>query len=123
VKLIVPSKPDHHLVFWAARSYFQDLLEAGVRIFEYRKGFIHSKYITVDGHLASIGSANMDIRSFNHNLEVNAFFFNDALTTRLDSIFDEDLNDSTELTLEEHLDRSYFNRFKESLARLFSPVL
>jgi len=123
VRLIVPSKPDHHLVFWAARSYFQDLLEAGIKIYEYRKGFIHSKYITVDGHLASIGSANMDIRSFLHNLEVNAFLFSDDLTARLDRIFEEDLDDSTELTLDEHLDRSYFNRFKESLARLFSPIL
>ena len=123
VKLIVPNKPDHHLVYWASRSYFQELMEAGVRIYEYEKGFIHSKYITVDGLITSIGTANMDIRSFTHNMELNAFLFNREVTTRLDEIFAEDLSQSREIVLEEYLQRNFIIRMKESFNRLFSPLL
>ncbi|MBW6515244.1 MAG: cardiolipin synthase [Candidatus Cloacimonetes bacterium] len=123
VRLIVPCKPDHHLVFWAARSYFQELMETGVEIYEYQNGFIHSKYITVDGIFSSIGSANMDIRSFLHNLEVNAFLFSKELTNRLNYVFEEDLQNSTKIKLEEYMKRNYLNRAKESFNRLFSPLL
>ncbi len=123
VRLIVPCKPDHHLVYWASRSYYQELMEAGVEIYEYRKGFIHSKYITVDGYLASIGSANMDIRSFTQNMEVNAFLFSKDLTEKLNEIFEEDLQNSEQIILEEYHNRGYYIRIKESFNRLFSPVL
>lgn len=123
VRLIVPSKPDHHLVYWASRSYYRELLEAGIRIYEYQKGFMHSKFITVDGLFSSIGSANMDIRSFTQNMEVNAFVFSSELTAKFDEIFAEDLNNSKEVILEEYLTRSYLSRIKESFTRLFSPLL
>ena len=123
VRLIVPCKPDHHLVYWASRSYYEELLEAGVRIFEYQKGFIHSKFITVDDQFASIGTANMDIRSFLHNLEVNAFLFSKEITAELNRVFAEDLQNSTEVTPEEYAKRNYIIRVKESFTRLFSPIL
>lgn len=123
VRLIMPSKPDHHLVYWASRSYYQELMEAGVKIYEYQKGFIHSKFITVDGLLSSIGSANMDIRSFTQNLEINAFLFSEEITAQLNEIFEEDLQNSKEITPDFYSKRSYTVRIKESFTRLFSPVL
>ena len=74
VRLLMPSKPDKRTVFYASRSYFPELLDAGVKIYEYEKGFLHSKVVIVDSDLASIGTANMDMRSFHLNFEVNAFY-------------------------------------------------
>ena len=74
VRLLMPSKPDKRTVFYASRSYFPELLDAGVKIYEYEKGFLHSKIVIVDSDLASIGTANMDMRSFHLNFEVNAFY-------------------------------------------------
>ncbi|WP_017754642.1 cardiolipin synthase [Calidifontibacillus oryziterrae] len=123
VRIIVPNKPDKRLVFHASRSYFIELLEAGVKIFEYGNGFLHSKVIIVDQELASIGTANMDMRSFHLNFEVNAFLYKTNSTEKLVVDFLNDLHASNEIYFEEFQTRSIYQRIIESTARLFSPLL
>ncbi len=123
VRILVPHRPDKKIVFYASRSYFPILLEAGVNIYEYEKGFMHSKIIIVDGELASIGTANMDMRSFHLNFEINAFLYKTSSTTTLVNDFIEDIQHSKKINLEEYSKRSILQRLFESLCRLLSPLL
>jgi len=123
VKIIVPGIPDKKFVYYATCSYFEELLEAGVRIFKYNKGFIHAKLLTVDEVIASIGTANFDNRSFLYNFEVNAFCFHPPTVERLDEDFCDDLEQCTEVTLESLKDKTLWEKFMESAARLASPLL
>ncbi|MDF1507454.1 cardiolipin synthase [Robertmurraya sp. DFI.2.37] len=123
VKLLVPNKPDKRIVFHASRSYFPALLEAGVKIYEYEKGFMHSKLMIVDDSIASIGTSNMDMRSFHLNFEVNAFLYHTRSTKNLARQFELDLQDASLLNLEEFKKRHLGYRLMESLSRLLSPFL
>ncbi|WLD94921.1 cardiolipin synthase [Alkalihalobacillus sp. AL-G] len=123
VRILVPAKPDKRLPFYASRSYFPSLLEAGIKIYEYRKGFLHSKIVIVDNELASIGTANMDMRSFHLNFEVNAFLYRTNSTLRLVDDYLQDLENSTQLVLDTFQKRSIFNKLVESTSRLLSPLL
>ncbi|MCC5909450.1 MAG: cardiolipin synthase [Clostridiaceae bacterium] len=123
VRILLPGRPDHRTVFWASKSHFLELLEAGVRIYQYQNGFVHSKVFIVDDNFSSIGTANLDIRSFQLNFEVNAFIYNEETSRRLKEIFHIDLQNSSEVLLEEYKKRPFNHRFKESIARLFSPIL
>jgi len=123
VRIIIPSKPDHLLVFWASRANIEELLEAGVRIFTYEEGFIHSKILLVDGIGASIGTANLDMRSLKINFEVNAFIYDSEVVDRLERDFIKDEEASKEILLEEFTERSIFSKFLESLGQLLSPLL
>lgn len=123
VRIIIPSKPDHYLVYWASKANIEELLMAGVKVYTYEKGFIHSKILLVDGISASIGTANLDIRSFSINFEVNAFIYDNAVVKRLEDDFIMDTEDSKEVILEQHLKRGIYTKFREALGRLFSPLL
>lgn len=123
VKLMLPRKADHRLINWASHSYVGELLESGIKCYFYEKGFLHAKTIVVDGKIASVGTANLDIRSFKLNFEVNAVLYDTRTAHRLAQIFNDDLKDCTEETLGEYIRRSRFARFKESIARLISPIL
>jgi cardiolipin synthase A/B len=123
VRLLVPHKPDKRIVFHASRSYFPELLEAGVRIYEYQKGFMHSKIVIVDNELASIGTSNMDMRSFHLNFEVNAFLYKTSSTQSLMEEYLHDLDDSVELSHGEFQKRHMGYRILESTSRLMSPLL
>lgn len=123
VTMMIPAVPDHKMVYWASFSYLSELLEVGVRCFLYEKGFLHAKMLVIDGKVGSVGTANVDIRSFRLNFEVNAFIYNIAIAEQLKAIFEQDMMDSRELTLQEHAARSLPARFKESFARLLSPIL
>lgn len=123
VRILVPGRPDHRTVFWASISHFQELLEAGVRIYQYQKGFNHSKVILVDDHFLSIGTTNIDIRGFELNFEVNAFFYDTTITSQALHDFLKDLDDSREVMLETHVNRPVTHRVIESLMRLLSPIL
>ncbi|OIP32761.1 MAG: cardiolipin synthase [Deltaproteobacteria bacterium CG2_30_63_29] len=123
VRLLVPSKSDLRLVLWAGRSYYGELLRAGVRIFEYQKGFLHAKTLVVDGNFATVGSANMDIRSFRLNFELNAFVYSPRFSAQAEAIFEKDLEDATELTLEQYVGSSLGYRLAAAYARLMSPLL
>jgi cardiolipin synthase len=96
---------------------------AGVKVFFYQKGFIHSKLIVVDDLLCSIGTTNMDFRSFEYNFEVNAFIYNEETATQARNIYLDDLNDSRQMFLKLWKERSNWMKLKESFARLFSPLL
>lgn len=123
VRIVLPSYPDHKIVFYASRSYFEELLHAGVKIYLYEEGFMHSKVIVVDDGLATIGTANMDFRSFHLNFEVNALLYNTNSVHQLKQDFYQDFEGSTELDVMRFAERSFFIKLVESLARMFSPLL
>lgn len=123
VRIIIPGKPDHFFMQWAASSYIGELLEAGIKIYNYQNGFIHAKTIVADSTVMSIGTANLDIRSFKLNFEVNAFIFDDRVAKEGEIQFMKDIKESEEITKEIYDNRSFIIRIKESLIRLVSPIL
>lgn len=122
VRILIPNKPDHFFVYWASRDNIEELLEAGVRIFTYEQGFIHSKVLIVDDVCASVGTANFDIRSLEINYEVNAFVYDNDVVEELAKDFVTDLKYSKEIELETHQQRPYREKFLEAMARLVSPL-
>ena len=123
VRIMIPNKPDHMFVYWATYSYVGPLVEAGAKVYHYEKGFIHAKMIVVDDEIASVGTANIDVRSFSLNFEVNALIYDRLLAHRLAEIFERDIMDCSELTLELYKNRSNYTKFRESMSRLLSPIL
>lgn len=123
VKVMIPNKPDHPFVYWATLSYSGDLLEAGGEVYIYQNGFMHAKQIIVDGKIATVGTANIDVRSFRLNFEVNAFIYDKKITKELEQAFHDDIKLSTQMTKKLYAKRSLGIRFKESISRLLAPVL
>lgn len=123
VRIMIPNKPDHPFVYWATYSYVGELLEAGAKIYVYQPGFLHAKTIVVDGKIASVGTANIDVRSFRLNFEVNAFLYSEKIARKLVSEYHKDIANSNELTWDVYKQRSLWIRFKESVARLIAPIL
>ncbi len=123
VRLLVPGIPDKKIVQWASRSYYQELMEAGVRIYEYQRGFIHAKVVQVDHHIASVGTANLDIRSLHLDFEVNALIYDSGTVARLEEDFMRDLRHSIEIDSQQWEKRGLRHNLAESLARLLSPIL
>ncbi len=123
VRVITPAKPDHPFVYWAGLSYMGDLLPSGVRFYQYKKGFIHSKLLIVDGEVCSLGTANFDIRSFKLNFEVNLFIYGRETCKKLQELFTKDMLNSCELTWDEYQQRSGWTKVKEAFSRMLSPVL
>lgn len=122
VRMIFPESTDSIIANWNTRSYISELLEAGVRIFLYRNGFIHSKYLLVDNIFSSVGSPNVDVRSFDLDFEVTALIYDEDFALRLGVLFAEDLKNCTEVNREEWMKRPKRVRYKESLARIFGPL-
>lgn len=123
VRIIIPAKPDHPFVYWSSLSYLGELLEAGVRCYEYTKGFIHAKVMTMDGMITSVGTANMDVRSFKLNFETNAFIYDTSITEEFERQFDLDFEDCREITAESYAKRPRWNKIREAISRLISPML
>lgn len=123
VRVIVPGRADHKLVYLATTSYLGELLKSGVRCYWYEKGFMHAKTMVVDRQLSSVGTANVDIRSFKLNFETNAFLYDSRTAGELEDLFLADLEDCREITLEAYVKRPLRSRLQESLARLVSPLL
>ena len=123
IRIMIPNKPDHHFVYWATTYHVGEMLKAGAKVFIYDNGFIHAKTIIVDEQLSSVGTANIDVRSFKLNFEVNAFMYNEYIAQNLTKSFLEDMDVSREWTIEEYNKRSWLIRFKESISRLLSPIL
>lgn len=123
VKLIVPGVSDSRVVNAAARSYYEELLEAGVQIYLYQKGFVHAKTMVCDGRLCMVGSSNMDIRSFDLNFEVNAVLYSRKLGAELVSVFEEDLRSCEQIFLQNWKARPRRVKLADSICRLFSPLL
>ncbi|MCT4687183.1 cardiolipin synthase [Vallitalea sp.] len=123
VRIMIPNKPDHMFVYWATYSYIGDLLKYGIRAFTYENGFLHSKMIAVDGKLSSVGTCNFDIRSFKLNFEANAFIYDRQTTRKLEREFEKDLPLCNEITKDDYINRSQRIKMKETISRLFSPIL
>ncbi len=123
VKLLVPGISDSWLVNLAARSYYDDLLNAGVEIYQYKKGFVHAKTMVTDGSIAIIGTANMDQRSFDLNFEVNAIVYDTDIASQLRNIFFDDLKDAEIIDVTAWNARPWYKLLTEQAARLISPLL
>jgi len=123
VRIMYPANPDHPFVYWAGSSYVGELMCAGVKGYEYMNGFMHSKTIMIDSKVCAIGTANMDVRSFKINFETQAFIEDSAITQELEENFRRDMEDSRLLTLEEYSRRKRKVKIKESISRLFSPLI
>lgn len=123
VKLLVPGVSDSALVNFAARSYYGDLLKAGVEIYRYTRGFVHAKTLVADGKVAIVGTANMDFRSFDLNFEVNAIVYDIETASQLRHVFYEDLKNAQKIDAHEWSSRSKFKQLMEKTARLVSPLL
>ncbi|MFC5195683.1 cardiolipin synthase [Bizionia hallyeonensis] len=123
VRLLIPKTSDSWTAKHATNSHIERLLEAKVKVYRYTKGFIHAKTMVVDDLFSTIGTANLDYRSFNINFEINALIYNEETSVELKTIFLEDLEDSEELILEKWQQRSKFCKLKESYCRLWSPLL
>lgn len=123
VRLMIPKNSDSKLVFWATCSYIGELLEAKVKIYLYEPGFNHSKIIMIDSVLGSVGTANMDVRSFEDNFEVSAMIYDRQIALELERKFLEDLKQCTMVTIKRWKSRKKKRNFLEGLARLFTPLL
>lgn len=123
VRVMIPCMPDHPFVYRATEYYAKYLVNNKVKVYKYNNGFIHAKTMVSGNNLASVGSANQDYRSYRLNWEANAFCYNEALTTQLKQIFENDIQDSTLLTPEYFDQQSNWRKFKQYFSRLLSPVL
>ena len=124
IKILLPYKGDHPFIYWANLSYVGDLLDAGVKFYFYEKGFQHSKVIIVDEEILTVGSSNMDERSFHLNFEVNAFIYDKNIAREFSEKFIKDLEkNSSEITKKLYDKRSKMVKVKENFSRLLSPLL
>lgn len=123
VRIIVPEINDGFLTQYASQSYFPELLRYGVEIYAYKKGFLHQKVIIIDGNLATLGTANMDMRSFHLNFEVNMFLYGTSSIRDLVAHYEEDMEESEKISPVQFYKRGFIEKSKESFARLFSGVL
>jgi cardiolipin synthase len=123
VKILLPEQSDSKLVHWSSFSNIGQLLDADIKIYLYKKGYTHSKLMIVDGVFCSIGTANMDIRSFDQNFEVNALIYDKKIAASMQEVFMNDIKDLQHINIQDWETRSRWIVFRESVARLFSPLL
>lgn len=123
VRLLLPDKSDSFIVGSASRFYFDELLEAGVRIFLYTKGFIHAKTVVADSSLSVVGTANMDIRSFDLNFEIMSVVYGGDLAIKLERVFFEDIKLSREIEADFWKQKPIYKRLEYATARLVSSFL
>ncbi len=123
VNILMTGVPDKRIPYWAAHTYFEPLLDAGVNIFQYKKGFLHSKTVIIDNSIVSIGSCNMDMRGFHINFELNAVIYDTATAESLVEAFYNDLKFAETIT-REHINKSGLIRnFRNSLFRILAPIM
>lgn len=123
VQLLVPESSDSKVVDAAAQSYYFELLQVGVEVYKYTKGFIHAKTMVIDGFLSVLGTANFDERSFELNFEVNVLVYDEPFSQLLVESFNNDLNAAEKLSINTLQKRSSLKMFIEKIARLISPIL
>lgn len=121
--MCAPRGTTYAIPYWAANTYFIDMARAGVRIFLYQQGYFHAKTVNVDSTICSVGTANLDIRSFSINYEVNAVIYDATVARELAADFLADQAHCSEFSLAEYEQRPIYRRAGDSIARLFSPLL
>lgn len=123
VRLMMPYNSDSKWMRWCMFTYLEDLLSSNVKVYFYHGGFLHNKTVISDDIVSSIGTANVDVRSFETNFEINAIVYDEKVTLDLKRHFFEDMKDCEEISFKEFVNRPDRNKFMESLARLTSPML
>ncbi|NDV81802.1 cardiolipin synthase [Bacteroides sp. 51] len=123
VRLMIPSRCDNRITQWGSRSYLKDVLNAGVKVYFYKKGFLHSKIMVSDDMLSTVGSTNIDFRSFEHNFEVNAFIYDIETALNLKEVFLQDQRDSAQISMKKWQARPLYQKAIESVVRLLAPLL
>lgn len=123
VRLMMTGIPDKKIPFWAAHTYFEQLLSAGVKIYLYEKGFFHSKVVSVDDLIVTSGSCNMDVRSFFLDYEINTVFYDEAAAENFSKQFEKDMEGCMEMTLELYRKFRIPVKLRNSVCRIFSPLL
>ena len=121
---MLPRHADAFFTDWASRSFVSQVVEAGVKVFLYQEGFLHSKMLVCDDRVCTCGSTNIDFRSFENNFEGNVFFYGKDMALKLKNIFLEDQEKSLLLTPDApYFSHRFFPRLWEGIIRLFSPLL
>lgn len=123
VRIMLPWKADSRVVQMCSRSYLRDVMEAGVKVLFYQQGFLHAKTLVIDDQISSVGSTNIDFRSFEYNFEVNAFMYDADTAIRLKEIFLNDQQHCTYISSQKWARRSFWRKVEESLLRLLAPLL
>ncbi|MBU2946012.1 cardiolipin synthase [Zobellia uliginosa] len=123
VRVIVPYESDSWAAQYAGDSYIEYCLESGIKIYRYCKGFIHAKTLVIDSLFSTVGTANLDYRSFSINFEINAMIYNDGINSQLAEMFLDDLKECEEVELERWKNRGISRKLKESFSRLWAPLL
>lgn len=123
VRVILPYESDSWAAQYASDSYIEECLESGIRIYRYCKGFVHAKTMLVDDVFSSIGTANLDYRSFALNFEINALIYNHGINGQMKEIFEKDLEECEEVEIERWKERGIRRKLKESFSRLWAPLL
>lgn len=123
VKLIIPKDSDSWAAKYATDSYIEQFLDSGIEVYRYCKGFVHAKTIVIDDCISSIGTANLDYRSFSINFEVNAMLYDTKISKQMKKIFMQDLKDSEIVDTKRWKERSLSKKLKESFSRLWAPLL
>ena len=123
VRLIVPRRSDSDMLRWASCSYVQECLRAGIKVYFYEKGMLHSKAVIIDDDFCTVGSTNFDFRSFEHNFEANMLIYSTEFNARMKALFMRELHDSRRITSAEWNRRPFLEKALESVMRLLSPIL
>lgn len=123
VRLMLPLRADNRLTHLGSCSYLADVLQAGVKVYLYKKGFLHSKLMVSDDRLSTVGSTNVDFRSFEHNFEVNAFIYDMETALQMREIFLQDQRECTQVFLKNWVKRPWQRKAAESVVRLMAPLL
>ena len=124
VRILCPLRSDARFVEWASRSYLREAYEAGVKVYLYQAGFLHSKVMVCDDSITTTGSTNVDFRSFENNFEANAFIYDEGMAIRMRNVFLRDQENAILLSdLPQRIHPSFKKRLWESLTRLMSPLL
>ena len=123
IELVLPTRSDSMIALWAGRSFYQELLERGVRIYEYAGGVLHSKLVTVDDRWCMLGSANMDVRSFRLNFEITSLIYDQGVTRELAASLQRFCHQAHEISLRELRKRPMHQDILEGTARLLTPLL
>ncbi|TVP86419.1 MAG: cardiolipin synthase [Alkalicoccus sp.] len=123
MNIMIPGNPDHPFVFWASRSFLGELLQYGAKVYFYEKGFLHAKTLVVDSEVSTVGTTNLDARSFRLNFEINALIYNERTALELESHFETDTAGSRVFTKEMYAERKWTEKFKEGISSLLSPIL
>lgn len=123
VRIMLPWKGDIRVVQMCSRSYLRDVMEAGVKVLFYQPGFLHAKMMVIDDLISTVGSTNIDFRSFEYNFEVNAFMYDADTALRLRHIFEADEAHCTHISSQRWARRSWWRKVEESILRLFAPLM